>query len=1122
MFATVSLRGLSRRALVLAATWSVSYLGAQEAEKLTYDDHVRPLLENKCFSCHNPDKKKGGLDLTSYAALLAGGGGGAVVDPGNPAGSRLWTCSAKKEEPYMPPEGAPLEVKDQTLLSKWIAGGVLQAKGSVARKANKPKVDLAFNASAGKPNGPVARPENVLLEPVVVTDRTTAIVAMAASPWTSLLAVAGQKQILLYDTESHELAGVLPYAEGFARSLKFSANGSLLVMGGGRAGKLGHAVVWDVKTGRRVTEVGKEFDQIMGADISANHRLVAIGTNAKRVKCFDTASGEVLYTIAKHTEWVTAVGFSPDGILLASADRNGNVMVWEAENGGEFFNLGQHKASVVDLAWRADSNVLASCSLDGTVSVWEMKTGKRVANWTAHAKGVQSVAFTPDGKIVTAGSDGNTAMWTVDGKRLEMNQGVHQEDIVSKVVALSDSKTFVTGNWMGEVRFFEVGTGRELTRVSSNPPKIEQRIADTEKRLGDLEALLKVPAAPGPTAEQQAELKLVQETEVRLAPLQAQIDAVTKERDALRVARDKTTNEAERTEIRKKMTALKEKITPVMTASEKDRAFLRTTSSNLAWLNGEINLLEARIKEADQSLDYFQKLKPKVQGKELENAELNLTQWTKKKQDFQTELAKVQSRLALVQKTDALEAQRRTAGTEIQGLRQRLVYLRAAQFNVGVISEREKLLKLQGDITDLQAAKVENEHAKVADAHLIESTQKALEGITGQLPELTEKVQGQQAAVKAMEQTLTSQRLAESAAAAKVEAQNKLIKQLDDAFNEVSRAREVELARAKALADEYARSTMRPVRLKLGELGVKLEENNKQVADLKVTEEKAKSALDQALGAVTAAEAKAQATQAEVVKAQAQVKVATDHLTQAENLYAEARSWRAWFSMHYFAQLEWSQQGLAKAQGEKQQALAQEVDAGRKLNLAKEQLVHSHETVRVAQSQLKAVQKNIVDTEANGAPFLKERDDLRKVQAAQFKEQARILALPAGIDKDYQPKIAAQKTAVQEAKDALVPLQKVWEEAKQQLSVASQPLDKLQAVLNESTKALAELQQRKVAAEKAIAGAEKDIPQREKNLVEIAQNLATLEPQVEPMKTKVKAAEAQYLAMLPASKSQAQ
>jgi chromosome segregation ATPase len=1113
---------LSRRSLILAATWSVVALSAQDNEKLTYDDQIRPLLENKCFSCHNPDKKKGGLDLTSYASLIAGGGGGAVVDPGNPAGSRLWTCSAKKEEPFMPPEGAPLEAKDQTLLSKWIAGGVLQAKGSVARKANKPKVDLAVAVSTGKPTGPVARPENVLLEPVVVTSRTTAVVAMASSPWTSLLAVAGQKQILLYDTESHDLAGVLPYPEGYAHSLKFSANGSLLIMGGGRAGKFGHAVVWDVKTGHRVTEVGKEFDQIMSADISANHRMVAMGTNAKRVKCFDTTTGEVLYTISKHTEWVTAVGFSPDGVLLASADRNGNVMVWEAENGGEFYNLGQHKGAVTDLAWRSDGNVLASCAADGTVSVWEMKTGKRVAGWSAHGAAVQSVAFTPDGKLLSVGNDGNSALWTIDGKRLEQKQGVHQDDIVSKVVALYDSKTYVTGNWLGEVRFFEVATGRELTRVSSNPPKIEQRILDTEKRLTELEALQKLPGPVAPTPEQLALQKAVAEAHARLAPLQEQIDAVTKERDALRVQRDKAKDEAARTEIRKQMTALKEKIAPVVTASEKDRIFLRQNSTQVAWLTAEITQMQLRITESESSLDYFKKQKAKVQGKELESVEANLVQWTKRIETQRDDVAKTQAHLDVIQKAEALENQRRSATTEIQALRQHLVYLHAAQFNVGVISEHDKLTKLQGDIADLQAAKVENENGKVADAKLIDTTQKVLGTLRDQLPDLTDRVQSQEATLKEIEKTLMPQRLAESVAAGQVETQNQLIKQRETAWNEMNRSREVEIARAKAMAEEYARSTMRPTRLRLTDLGTKSDELNKQIEELKAAEGKAKANVSQALVAVktsTEANSKSQATLQ--VAQQSQALAETD-LLKAEEAYHQAREWKAWFSTYYFANKEWTTQTLSQAQAKLKEAQKTLVNQQGVLAKSVEAMKQAQQGLVSAQAQLELAQKNVAQAEASLSPILKEREQLRLVQKDQYKEQARLQAVPTGIEKDYQPKLSALQTTLQEAKDALPPMVKAWESAKQKLAEASLPLEKQKAVWTESNKVWTELKQRLEAAEKAFAKAEKDIPQREQNLQEIAKNLATLEPQVEPLKLKVKEAEAKYLAMLPATPARAQ
>ena len=46
------------------------------------------ILANHCVSCHGPEKKKGGLDLTRRTSALAGGDSGAVIVPGQP-GERL-------------------------------------------------------------------------------------------------------------------------------------------------------------------------------------------------------------------------------------------------------------------------------------------------------------------------------------------------------------------------------------------------------------------------------------------------------------------------------------------------------------------------------------------------------------------------------------------------------------------------------------------------------------------------------------------------------------------------------------------------------------------------------------------------------------------------------------------------------------------------------------------------------------------------------------------------------------------------------------------------------------------------------------------------------------------------
>ena len=63
---------------------------AADDAKVTFDDHVLPILKNSCLNCHNPDKKKGDLDASSFNGLMAGGGSGKVVLPEDADGSLFW------------------------------------------------------------------------------------------------------------------------------------------------------------------------------------------------------------------------------------------------------------------------------------------------------------------------------------------------------------------------------------------------------------------------------------------------------------------------------------------------------------------------------------------------------------------------------------------------------------------------------------------------------------------------------------------------------------------------------------------------------------------------------------------------------------------------------------------------------------------------------------------------------------------------------------------------------------------------------------------------------------------------------------------------------------------------
>ncbi len=451
-------------------------------KKVTYQDNVRTVFENRCFNCHNPDKAKGGLDLTTYTNTMAGGASGEIITPGSAGDSRLYKSVTHSEDPAMPPEGDKLPKAELELIANWINTGVLETGSSTARKPKKPAFDLAVqNTGAGKPEDPPPMPEHLLLDPPVVTYRPSAQADIAGSPWAPLVALTGQKQVLLYNTDSHQLAGVLPFPEGFPESLAFSRNGSLLLAAGGRGGKSGRVVVWDVKTGRRAIEVGNEFDTVLAADITSDNALIALGGPSRRIKIYNTADGSELISIKKHTDWVTAVSFSPDGVLLATGDRNGGLFVWEAATGNPFYTLKAHSKAITSITWRADSNIVASASEDGSIRLWEMNGGKQVKNWTGHGGGVTGLDFTRDGHLVSVGRDKHAKIWDQNGTAKKDVTGFGD---VPLVAAFShDGKKFITGDWLGNVHVWESESGQAIANLAAAPPSIESRLAEIKKQI---------------------------------------------------------------------------------------------------------------------------------------------------------------------------------------------------------------------------------------------------------------------------------------------------------------------------------------------------------------------------------------------------------------------------------------------------------------------------------------------------------------------------------------------------------------------------------------------------------------------------------------------------------------
>ncbi len=436
-------------------------------------------MREHCFACHNQNKARNDLKLDSYETLMEGGASGEVIEPGDLESSWLWDLVTHQDEPNMPPNADKLPDAKLAVIKRWIEGGALKDSGSSAAVKKQPTIDLSLSAGSGKPDGPVVMPAGVARQPVVSSARAAASTAIASSPWAPLVAVAGQKQVVLYHADSAQLLGILPFPEGIPYVLHFSRSGTLLLAGGGRGASRGLVVVYDVRSGKRVFEVGDELDVVLAADISEDHTRIALGGPEKIVKIFSTADGSLVGQIHKHTDWITAVEFSPDGVLLATGDRSGGLAVWEADTAREFYALAGHKGTVTDVSWRADSNVLASSSEDGTVKLWDINSGKQLKSFTAHGGGVEALDFTHDGRLVTCGRDKLVRAWDASGKKLRDFEAM--PDLALEVAFDYDGGRVIAGDFSGATLMWNTADGKRVANLPANPPPPKPAAAPPEQ-----------------------------------------------------------------------------------------------------------------------------------------------------------------------------------------------------------------------------------------------------------------------------------------------------------------------------------------------------------------------------------------------------------------------------------------------------------------------------------------------------------------------------------------------------------------------------------------------------------------------------------------------------------------
>ena len=118
-----------------------------------YTDVIQPILTQKCVSCHNDKKTKGGLKMNSYNAIMKGGKNGSVLMINNSMESKIHKrMNLPIEDRYhMPPKSRTQPSKEEIELIKiWIDNSA--SKNDLVGDLPIPKKMLA-SFFPDKPNG---------------------------------------------------------------------------------------------------------------------------------------------------------------------------------------------------------------------------------------------------------------------------------------------------------------------------------------------------------------------------------------------------------------------------------------------------------------------------------------------------------------------------------------------------------------------------------------------------------------------------------------------------------------------------------------------------------------------------------------------------------------------------------------------------------------------------------------------------------------------------------------------------------------------------------------------------------------------------------------------------------
>lgn len=465
-------RLLTSIAFFVAVLWTHAPISAQEGEakkkelppiaQITIDHkgpvdfakEIWPILESKCAFCHSGNVKEGQYDMGTPEALIKGGKRGAAIVPGKPDESNVYTMSARKKKPFMPPKSEePLTPPELALVRLWIDQG---AKMPTMTRV-KPKVVIAAPPKTVQPiHGTAISP-----------DKKT-VFAAVANRIVEVEVASGKIVRALRDEQLPPEKDPLraPAHLSLIESLALSPDGNTLA-----SGAYQEVILWDAKSGKIKKRLKDFAERVVALAFSPNGQLLATGggapTEEGEIRVFETASGnETMKLKAPHSDTVFGVAFSPDGKILASCGADKFLKTWEIPSGKMLKSFEGHTHHVMDVAWKSDGKTIATAGADQVIKVWNYESGEQARTIPGHVKQITRLQFIgTKPEVATCSGDQTVRMWNVDNGSSIRNFG-GSTDFLYSVAVSPDGTLVAAGGEEGMLRIYNGTNGQLLKSVS--------------------------------------------------------------------------------------------------------------------------------------------------------------------------------------------------------------------------------------------------------------------------------------------------------------------------------------------------------------------------------------------------------------------------------------------------------------------------------------------------------------------------------------------------------------------------------------------------------------------------------------------------------------------------------